>query len=71
MICKKKNKTNNRNIKKSITLSKLAQYTQKSRIPLNWEKMVVMEGKKLKGNSVWSANRGKVVCREYKYSYLF
>ena len=49
-------------------MSKLAQYTEKSGIPLNWEKMVVMKGKKLKGNKVWSANKGEVVCREYKYS---
>ena len=33
-------------------LSKLAQYTEKSGIPLNWGKMVVMGGKKLKGNKV-------------------
>ena len=48
--------------------SKLAQYTEKSGIPLNWGKMVVMEGKNLKGNSVWNANKEEVVCMEYKYS---
>ncbi|WZY75800.1 hypothetical protein YC2023_022184 [Brassica napus] len=30
--------------------------------------MVMMGGKKLGGNRVWSANRVYVVCREYKFS---
>ena len=31
----------------------------------------MMGRRKLKGNKVWSANRGKVVCREYKFSSLY
>ncbi|WZY72955.1 hypothetical protein YC2023_005195 [Brassica napus] len=33
-----------------------------SGIPLNWGKIVVMGGKKLKGNRVWNANRWEVGC---------
>ena len=28
----------------------------------------MMEGRKLKRNRVWSANKGEVVCNEYKFS---
>ena len=48
--------------------SKLAQYTAKGEIPYNRVKMVMMGGKKLRGNRVWSANKGGLVDREYKFS---
>ena len=38
---------------------------------IEWRKMVMLGGRKLKEYRVWSANRGKVVCKEYKFSRLF
>ena len=52
-------------------MSKLAKYTNKGGISLNGGKMVMLGGRKLEGYRVWSANRGKVVCREYKFSYYY
>ena len=49
-------------------MSKLVQYTKKSGILYNGGKMVMMKGKKLGENKIWSANRVDFVCKEYKFS---